>query len=110
MLGGLQGKRRELLTEGAYGAFEQMIKNNLGGRMTLEEDLCRELWSALANISWVHPEYGEVGYSFRAAGDLIAAVIDRGDYMDWYCSGPHAIISERIEEIFMREGWEPIKD
>lgn len=43
--------------------------------------------------------------SFRAAGDLIAAILGRGDYMDWYCSGQYATVSERIDSAMSAEGW-----
>ena len=85
--------------------FEEAVDRALGEQMRADESLCREMWSALANVDWTHENGDTAGYSFRAAGDLIAAIIGRGDYMDWYCSGPYATVSERIERAMSAEGW-----
>lgn len=73
MLGGFQ-TRRELLTEGDYGLFEKAINEAIGDRVRESEDDAIALWSALANIIWISLEGKEATYSFRAAGDLIAAI------------------------------------
>lgn len=89
-------------------AFEEMLARVFGERMQTEDDLCKEIWSALANVTWYHPKsYLEAGYSFRAAGGLIAAIRGGGDYMDWYCCGPYAFITDEIRRSFRKEGWIP---
>lgn len=86
--------------------FQQAIINTLGDELKESDELCTELWSALANVDWYHPESGEeASYSFRAAGALIANIIGRGDYMDWYCSGPYAVVSSKIAHSLRKEGW-----
>jgi hypothetical protein len=68
----------------------------------------KELWSAMANVIWYHladPNKTECGYSFRAAGDLIASMLCKGDYMDWYCSGPDGTVSDYIAESMLSRGW-----
>jgi hypothetical protein len=66
-----------------------------------------ELWSAMANVRWEHISGHDASYSFRAAGDLIAAVRGEGDYVDWYCSGECEQVSERVADGMAREGWRP---
>lgn len=105
MLGGMKDRFRALYTEGPYGAFEQALDRALGEAMRADDAVCREVWSALANVDWSHPEHGEVGYSFRAGGDLIAAILQRGDYMDWYCCAGDAEVSERVADALQTEGW-----
>jgi len=100
-LGGIRGGR----PLNAEDLFEAAVNRALGEQMRHDDSLCREMWSALANVDWTHENSDTAGYSFRAAGDLIAAIIGRGDYMDWYCSGPYAVVSERIERAMMAEGW-----
>jgi len=77
-------------------------------RVRENEDFGTELWSALANVSWYHKsdsDNTECGYSFRAAGSLIASMLCHGDYVDWYCSGPDGVVSEHIAEKLGERGW-----
>ena len=39
----------------------------------------RELWPILKEETW--------GCSWRAAGGIVADMLQKGDYIDWYCSG-----------------------
>lgn len=102
-LGGITGGRPLDETDD----FEMAVSRSLGEAMKTDDTLCIEMWSSLANQDWVHENGNTAGYSFRAAGDLIAAVIGRGEYMDWYCSGPYETVSDRIEEALKKEGWMP---
>jgi hypothetical protein len=86
-------------------AFEMAVSRALGEQMKTDEMLCQEVWSALANCSWEHQNGDTASYTWRAAGDLIAAVIGRGDYMDWYMSGPDGEVSDRVAEAMEKEGW-----
>ena len=104
--GGIQGGR-ELDTE---DAFEMAVKRALGPDMVANDPLCIEVWSSLANMDWRHDNGDTANYSFRAAGDLIAAVRGRGDYMDWYCSGPYAEVSDAVRNAMAKEGWHPVDD
>lgn len=71
-----------------------------------DKDFCALLWSALANVVWKNPKHGQdIGYSFRAAGDLIAAIRGEGTYTDWYCSGPAGVVSSEIAEALAPLGW-----
>jgi len=93
-------------SDDAFDAFEAMIKRTLGDEMKAHDGVCVELWCALANVDWYHPEkHFAVSYSFRAAGGMIADVIERGGYMDWYCSGSYPDVSDRIQRAFKKEGW-----
>ena len=105
--GGLGGLSEGRVINGD-DAFEMMIVRVFGERMRTDDELCSQIWSALANIDWYHPaNYDSASYSFRAAGDLIAAIRGTGCYIDWYCSGPDASITDEIRQSFKKEGWIP---
>lgn len=85
--------------------FELTVAEALGDSMKVNDNLCAEIWSAIANVQWRHVNGDTASYSFRAAGDLIAAIIERGDYIDWYCSGPYATVSDRVGAALAARGW-----
>ena len=87
--------------------FEQALKDTLGEEMKVSSLLCTQVWSALANVVWVHEEYGEYTCSFREAGGLICKIINGGNYMDWYGSGPYERVSYMIHEAMVAKGWMP---
>lgn len=86
-------------------AFEAAVERCLGDRIRASEAFGCEVWSALANMDWHHVDGDSAGYSFRAAGDLVAAIRGEGDYMVWYCCGPYAVVSDEIRTALAAEGW-----
>ncbi len=102
-MGGVEGGRPLNTAD----AFEAAVTRCLGARMREDHALCAEVWSALANMDWLHDNGDIAGYSFRAAGDLVAAVVGHGDYLDWYCSGEPGVVSRQVKRALAAEGWHP---
>lgn len=101
--GGVEG-RRALDPD---DAFEAAVERALGARIRADDETARAMWSALANVAWEHRSGDKASYSFRAAGDVIAAMRGTGDYRDWYCVGPYATIRADIAAAMLGEGWRP---
>ena len=103
-LGGIEGGREVNISDD----FEMAVTRAFGARMSHDDELCRAIWGSLANVEWTRRSDGAaVGYSFRAAGDLIAAIRGSGDYMEWYCSGPYGVINFDFAEAMTKQGWFP---
>jgi hypothetical protein len=85
--------------------FEATIAEAFGEQMKTDGVLCGEVWSALAGIEWHHVNGDKASYSFRAAGDLIAAIRNEGTYIDWYCATPTATVSSRVYAEMLSRGW-----
>jgi len=91
--------------------FEQDVAELLGNKVRKSDKAAKELWGALCNSAWDNQTKGidsEEGgwFSFRAAGNFIAALRNEGNYMDWYCSGTAAHCPDWISKLMATRGWE----
>lgn len=105
-LGGIQGGR-EVNPE---DLFEQAVNTALGDAIRSDDDMAAKMWAALANQDWQHEDGHMASYSFRAAGDLVAAIRGNGDYMDWYCSHDYPYAGEDITGPMLEQGWMIMED
>lgn len=104
-LGGVHGGRARRCDD----EFESAIDRAFGARLRCGHTaLGRRIYGSITNQGWARADGAEASYSFRAAGDLLAAVIGRGDYLDWYCSSPEGEVDAEVAEALGREGWRPL--
>lgn len=59
---------------------------NLYAAMCNNEFVRNDVWPKLMDKRW--------GCSWRSAGGIVANMIEKGDYIDWYCSGIRGDISD----------------
>ena len=93
--------------------FEDDFRELFTARLKENEDFGCELWSAMANVGWYHkddPDNTECSRSFRSAGSMIASMLGKGNYIDWYCSGPYGTVSKYIAEKMASKGWHYVVD
>jgi hypothetical protein len=94
---------------------------NLYAAMCNNDFMKREMWPILKEEKW--------GCSWRSAGGIIADMQQKGDYIDWYCSGirndnnynpdisiaypngyvPESVVTKEIEDDLHRLGWLVVK-
>lgn len=98
----------------------------------------QNIYAALCNMQWCKRDTWPVlaekycSYSWRYAGGIVADMLQKGDYIDWYCSGmgglnqefdqketneewqartgyvPESVITEEILKDFDKLGWFPV--
>ena len=123
-------------------------KNNMEYDLRSSKELCdkvkasdnyaQNLYAAMCNMDWQSREFwqemkGETwSCSWRHAGGIISDMQEKGDYIDWYCSGigngelgngldgtipdvtdgrdyvPEGVVTEEIELDLNQLGWRPI--
>lgn len=68
------------------------------------EVYCRDLYAALCNNQFF---YGDKPWTctWRFAGGIIADMLEKGDYIDWYCSGNEGFATDEIKLDLMMMGW-----
>jgi len=120
-------------------------KNNMEYDLRSSKELCdkvkqsdnyaQNLYAAMCNMDWQSREFwqemkGETwSCSWRHAGGIVADMQEKGDYIDWYCSGignsedgyglagnkpeqgayvPEGVVTEEIELDLNQLGWRPV--
>ena len=124
-------------------------KNNMEYDLRASKEMCdkvkqsdnyaQNLYAAMCNMTWQSREFwqelkGETwSCSWRHAGGIVADMQEKGDYIDWYCSGignsgdgygldatvpevesdgrtyvPEGTVTEEIELDLNRLGWRPV--
>jgi hypothetical protein len=68
------------------------------------EIYCRNLYGALCNNRFFYGD-DEWVCTWREAGGIVADIIKRGNYMDWYCSGNESVVTDEIKLDLMMMGW-----
>ena len=79
---------------------------NLYAAMCNTDFIKNEVWPLLQEEKW--------SCSWRHAGGIVADMREKGDYMDWYCSGSYnegshnlseGVVSDEIKEDMLSLGW-----
>ena len=120
-------------------------KNNMEYDLRSSKELCdkvkqsdnyaQNLYAAMCNMDWQSREFwqemkGETwSCSWRHAGGIVADMQEKGNYIDWYCSGignaedgyglagnkpeqgayvPEGVVTEEIELDLNQLGWRPV--
>lgn len=87
--------------------------------------MCNQEWMKLAVVPILTNKHW--GCSWRSAGGIVADMLEKGDYIDWYCSGirndelgngltgvdgvkyvPEGTVTDEIREDFKKLGWIPV--
>jgi hypothetical protein len=94
------------------------------------EDYAQNIYAALCNMRWQRLDVMPIlkdehwSCSWRSAGGIVADMLQKGDYIDWYCSGiqdystdeadpnfngggyvPEGVVTEEIRIDFQKLGW-----
>jgi len=85
--------------------FEEDLETLFKDKIIKDDNFCKELWGALANVRWINEDGTIFECTFRYAGGLIADIRDNGNYMQWYCSYDYATVSDYIAEQLSTLGW-----
>jgi hypothetical protein len=101
-------------------------------KVRTSDDYAQNLYAAMCNMRWIRREMWPLlkeeywSCSWRSAGGIVANMQQKGDYIDWYCSGirndgwqdpeitaepngyvPEGTITEEIEKDLNKLGWIP---
>jgi len=88
--------------------FDEDFRELFTERLKDDSNFGYELWSSMANVSWINEDDPDETYcrrSFRGAGSLIAVMEGKDKYTKWYCSGPYEAVSEYIAKAMAARGW-----
>jgi len=118
--------------------YDLRSSTELCDKVKQSDNYAQNLYAALCNMDWQSREFwqelkGETwSCSWRHAGGIVADMQEKGDYIDWYCSGigneeygngldgtipdvtdgrnyvPEGTVTEEIELDLNRLGWRPV--
>ena len=84
--------------------YELRTSNYIHDKCVASEQYCCDLYAALCNNDFIKDDK-ECNYSWRTSGGIIANILEKGDYIDWYVSGNEGNVTEEIREDLSKLGW-----
>jgi len=92
----------------AGNRFEEAVERAFGERLRAawpDRTFGGDVWSGLGCFNWRSADGDTAEYTQRAAGDLLATIVGRGNYMDWFLTAPDNILTDEVREAMAAEGW-----
>ena len=80
-------------------------------KVRTDDTYAQRLYATLCNNDFVPPDVWKVlknetwSCSWRYAGGIVADMQEKGDYIDWYCSGNEGEIFRDVEQDLNQLGW-----
>jgi len=101
-----KGKDRDAIPTNDLPDLEYELRTNdhIHNKCIVSEDYCKDLYSALCNNEFTKGSK-TCSYTWRTVGGIIANILEKGDYIDWYCSGNEGFITEEIKQDLENMGW-----
>lgn len=117
--------------------YDLLTTNWILDKVRVSDSYAQNLYAAMCNMRFVRkelfpflrqdPDKDLCSYSWRYAGGIIADMQQKGDYIDWYCSGirndgyqadadiaypngyvPEGTVTNEIEADLLTLGWIPV--
>jgi len=84
--------------------YELRTSDYIHNKCVASEDYCKDLYAALCNNEFFK-DNKECSYSWRRVGGIIADILEKGDYIDWYLSGNEGYVTDEIRQDLTNMGW-----
>jgi hypothetical protein len=86
--------------------YELRTSDYIYNKCIASEQYCCDLYAAICNNDFIK-NGKECSYTWRTSGGIIANILEKGDYIDWYCSGNEGYVTDEIRyDITTKLGWE----
>ena len=85
--------------------FRNKVRNQTHYAQNLYAALCNNNFQKLKVLPILKDQTWSC--SWRAAGGVVARIIGKGDYLDWYCSGIQDFSSDQADPKFSGGGYVP---
>lgn len=94
------------MNEDPESNLERDLRNSeyIRGQCHNSEQYCKDLYAALCNNRFFYGDK-EWACSWRHAGGIVADILEKGDYIDWYCSGGEGHATDDIRFDLAQLGW-----
>jgi len=101
-----KGKDKDTIPTNDLPDLEYDLRTNdhIYNKCIKSEDYCRDLYAALCNNEFTKGSK-TCSYTWRTVGGIIANILEKGDYIDWYCSGNEGFITEEVKQDLENMGW-----
>jgi hypothetical protein len=84
--------------------YELRTSDYIHDKCVSSENYCKDLYAALCNNEFTKGSK-TCSYTWRTVGGIIANILEKGDYIDWYLSGNEGFITDEIKQDLENMGW-----